>query len=66
MRLDVSPGDSGGPVVLPNGEVGGVTFSESRTDPQIGYALSPIAVANSISDAIRSTQPVSNGECATG
>lgn len=66
MRLDVSPGDSGGPVLLADGEVGGVTFSEARNDPEIGYALSPIAVSNSISDALRSTQPVSNGRCATG
>ena len=44
MRLDVSPGDSGGPVLLPTGEVGGVTFSESREHPEIGYALSPVAV----------------------
>jgi S1-C subfamily serine protease len=66
MRLDVSPGDSGGPVLLSDGEVGGVTFSESRNDPEIGYALSPVAVANSISDELRSTRSVPNGECATG
>ncbi len=27
MKADVAPGDSGGPVVLPDGTVGGVTFS---------------------------------------
>jgi S1-C subfamily serine protease len=66
MRLDVSPGDSGGPVLTPTGDVGGVTFSESRSDPEIGYALSPLAVLNSIGDALRSTQPVSIGDCVTG
>jgi uncharacterized membrane protein required for colicin V production len=65
MRLDVSPGDSGGPVLLPNGKVGGVTFSESRQDPQIGYALSPAAVAATIADALRSSSPVDTGECIT-
>ncbi len=63
MRLDVSPGDSGGPVLLPNGNVGGVTFSEARERPDIGYALSPISVAASINDALRSTAPVSTGAC---
>ena len=65
MRLDVSPGDSGGPVLLPNGRVGGVTFSESRQDPQIGYALSPAAVGATIADALRSTSAVDTGECIT-
>jgi S1-C subfamily serine protease len=65
MRLDVSPGDSGGPVLMASGEVGGVTFSEARNNPEIGYALSPVAVANSMSDSLRSTQPVPNGRCAT-
>ncbi|MGI8927920.1 MAG: trypsin-like peptidase domain-containing protein, partial [Candidatus Limnocylindrales bacterium] len=63
MRLDVAPGDSGGPVLLPGGTVGGVTFSESRDSPEIGYALSPVAVAASISDALRSTVPVATGAC---
>ncbi len=63
MRLDVSPGDSGGPVLLPDGSVGGVTFSESRDSPEIGYGLSPVAVAASISDALRSTVPVATGAC---
>ena len=39
MQADVRPGDSGGPLMLPDGTVGGVTFSESRDDPDIGYAL---------------------------
>lgn len=63
MRLDVSPGDSGGPVLLPGGIVGGVTFSEARDSPEIGYALSPVAVAASISDALRSAVPVATGPC---
>lgn len=63
MRLDVAPGDSGGPLVGPSGAVAGVTFSESRENPQIGYALSPLEVAASIGDALRSTDPVGTGPC---
>lgn len=63
MRADVAPGDSGGPVVLPDGTVGGVTFSESRQDRAIGYALAPGAVQEAIGDARERTEPVSSGEC---
>ena len=63
MRLDVSPGDSGGPVLLESGQVGGVTFSESRADNSIGYALSPTAVAASIADSLRVTDPTPTGPC---
>lgn len=63
MRADVAPGDSGGPVLLRDGDVGGVTFSESRENPSIGYALSPTEVASSISGSLQSTAPVSTGDC---
>jgi len=63
MRLDVSPGDSGGPVLLPSGNVGGVTFSEAQENSKVGYALSPVSVAASINDSLRSTQPVTTGAC---
>jgi S1-C subfamily serine protease len=66
LRADVAPGDSGGPVMLEDGTVGGVTFSESREDPTIGYALSPVAVASSIAGALERTQPVSPGDCLPG
>jgi hypothetical protein len=50
-------------VLLSNGEVGGVTFSESREHPEIGYALSPVAVRATIRDALDSTRAVATGEC---
>jgi S1-C subfamily serine protease len=63
MRLDVSPGDSGGPVLTAPGVVGGVTFSESQADPTIGYALSPLAVAATLGDSLDSTSAVETGPC---
>jgi len=66
MRVDVAPGDSGGPLLLPDGTVGGVTFSESRENPQIGYALSPTAVADAIDGSLRSDAAVNTGGCISG
>jgi len=63
MQADVRPGDSGGPVMLLDGTVGGVTFSESRDDPQIGYALTPTAVAQAIAPAIDSRSAVDTQAC---
>ena len=45
LRAQVEPGDSGGPLVLEDGTVGGLVFAESRTDPEVGYALTPESVA---------------------
>jgi S1-C subfamily serine protease len=63
MRADVAPGDSGGPLILPDGTVGGVTFSESRTQPQVGYALSPADVAADVAKAVDRTAEVDTGAC---
>lgn len=63
LHADVAPGDSGGPLLVDDRTVGGVTFSESETDPGIGYALTPTAVAASIRDSLASTTGVATGNC---
>ena len=65
MRADVAPGDSGGPLLLADGTVGGVTFSESRTQEDIGYALSPTDVAADVVKGLGATAPVDTGACLT-
>ena len=65
LRSRVNPGDSGGPLVLEDGTVGGVVFAESRVDPAVGYALSPLEVVDRISPAIGSTDAVPPGPCIT-
>jgi S1-C subfamily serine protease len=63
LRSKVRPGDSGGPLVLEDGSVGGVVFAESKVDPSVGYALSPIEVWQRVQPAIGRTAAVSTGPC---
>jgi len=63
LRARVRPGDSGGPLVLENGTVGGVVFAESKADPSVGYALSPLDVWERVQPAIGRTAAVSTGRC---
>lgn len=63
LRAAVEPGDSGGPLILSDGSVGGLVFAELRSDPNVGYALSPTAVESRISPAIGRTRAVGVGPC---
>ncbi len=63
LRAAIEPGDSGGPVVLEDGTVGGLVFAESRADPEVGYALSPTAVATRVAPAVGRTGAVDVGAC---
>lgn len=63
LRSEVEPGDSGGPFVLRDGTVGGVVFAESRVDPNVGYALSPLDVRERVGPAIGSRDAVATGPC---
>ena len=63
LRAAVDPGDSGGPLVLADGTIGGLVFAESRTDPGVGYALSPTAVSVRIASALGRTRGEDVGEC---
>jgi S1-C subfamily serine protease len=63
LRAAIQPGDSGGPLILPDGTIGGVVFAASRTDSGVGYALTPSAVATSVQPAIGRTGAVDTGPC---
>ena len=63
LRAKVDQGDSGGPLLLANGSVGGVVFAEARTDADVGYALSPLAVRLAIAPALGRTGAVPTGAC---
>ena len=63
IRSDIERGNSGGPLMLPDGTVGGVVFAEARTDDEVGYALAPRPVSERIAPAVGRTEPVATGEC---
>jgi S1-C subfamily serine protease len=63
LRAAVDPGDSGGPLVLQDATVGGLVFAESRTDPAVGYALTPTTVSARIAPALGRTGSTNVGEC---
>jgi len=63
LRAQIDRGDSGGPFVLRDGTVGGLVFAEARTDPDVGYALSPTSVARRVEPAIGRRSAVGTGPC---
>jgi S1-C subfamily serine protease len=63
IRADIERGNSGGPLMLADGTVGGVVFAEARSDDEVGYALSPTEVAERIEPSIGRGAGVATGEC---
>jgi S1-C subfamily serine protease len=61
----VEPGNSGGPLLSPQGEVVGVVFARSLDDYLTGYALT-LAEARPVLEAANRSAPVSTGGCAAG
>jgi uncharacterized membrane protein required for colicin V production len=63
LRAAVAHGDSGGPLILADGSVGGVVFAEAKTNPDVGYALSPTEVAVAVRPGLGRTAAVDTGAC---
>ncbi len=66
IQAIVQPGNSGGPLAEPDGEVVGVVFSRSTTNPTIGYALTTPGVVSRVDKAMTSSGAVSTGSCLAG
>ena len=63
MRTQVQPGNSGGPLVVAPGAVGGVVFGASRVSPDVGYAIGSDQALASVGPYIGSITPVGTGAC---
>ena len=66
VQAVVRPGNSGGPLVEPDGEVVGVVFSRSTTNGDVGYALTSPGVLSRVHEAERTTAAVSTQGCTAG
>jgi S1-C subfamily serine protease len=62
----VQPGNSGGPLLSPGGEVVGVVFARSLDDDNTGYALTLDEARPVLDAANSSSSPVNTGRCAAG
>lgn len=64
VRSLVRQGNSGGPLVSPQGEVYGMVFAASLADDTTGYVLTADQVSADADTGQSATEPVSTGDCA--
>jgi S1-C subfamily serine protease len=63
LHTEIHRGNSGGPLVVEPGIVGGIVFGASRVDPGIGYAIGSNEAVERIGPSVGSTSPVGTGAC---
>ncbi|MDI2127903.1 MarP family serine protease [Yinghuangia seranimata] len=64
LYAKVRQGNSGGPLVAPNGKVYGVIFAKSLDDDSTGYALTADEIREDVEAGIRNTKAVDTQGCA--
>ncbi|WP_203842836.1 MarP family serine protease [Winogradskya humida] len=64
IRALVQSGNSGGPLIAPNGDVLGVIFAAAADDRNVGFALTAAEAAGTATLGIQRTRGVKTGECA--
>jgi S1-C subfamily serine protease len=63
IRAEVRPGNSGGPLLAPDGKVYGVVFAAAVSLKSTGYALTAKEVAGDAARGANATAPVSTEAC---
>ena len=63
LRALVRQGNSGGPLIDPQGRVLGVIFAAAADDPNVGYALTAKEVADEAREGAAATRRVSTQDC---
>lgn len=63
VRAVVRPGNSGGPLLSPQGTVYGVVFAAATNEDETGYVLTADEVAANAQQGLTATQEVSSQEC---
>ncbi|HVF06840.1 MAG TPA: MarP family serine protease [Frankiaceae bacterium] len=63
LRTKVRPGNSGGPLLAPDGRVYGVIFAAAADDPNTGYALTAKEVSSDAEAGRNATAAVSTQTC---
>jgi S1-C subfamily serine protease len=66
VRAVIEPGNSGGPLVSPDGQVYGVVFAASTYYQETGYALTAAEVASDVAAGTRDYSPVATEGCQDG
>lgn len=64
LYATVRQGNSGGPLLTPDGKVFGVVFAKSLDDPQTGYALTADEIRQDITTGRTANQQVDSQACA--
>ncbi|MPY83186.1 MAG: MarP family serine protease [Actinophytocola sp.] len=63
VRGQIRSGNSGGPMIAPDGDVLGVVFGASVQEPDTGFTLTAQEVAPEVQSASSMTSPVGTGSC---
>ncbi len=63
MAATVQPGNSGGPVLTPDGAVAGVVFARADDGSAVGYAMTTVELMPVLAEAPDLSAPVSTGVC---
>ncbi|NUS73412.1 MAG: MarP family serine protease [Corynebacteriales bacterium] len=63
IRSQVRPGNSGGPMISPSGQVYGVIFAAAADDPETGYALTAAQAQEAAIQGTQTTRAVDTQSC---